>query len=419
MADSTAECARLGAAQTYDYTYDADSHLSQVRRQGVIVERYTYDANRNRLSRQLGGNPAETASYDGQDRLLQQGAVAHQFNADGFLTQRGSDTFQYGTTGELLLAVVGGQTVTYAYDGLRRRVSRTDTAGTTQYLYGNPDNALQISNTRNPAGLLTTYYYDDGKRLFALQRSGTRYYVATDQLGSPRVITDPAGALVKVVEYDSFGNITQDSNPAFALPIGFAGGVADGTTGFVRFGLRDYDPIVGRWTARDPAVFNSRQANLYAYVNNNPVNLIDPAGFGSFGVTACEGLCVGVKFGIVDGGISACLDAGVGVGNSVEIDPFGDLADNGSSIEGKFGLRAGITKVEFGGEVPFDPCGGGPTDLKGKAEACVGPLCTAPNNGIKNRIPLDAGGYIRNPLEAGDTVLTGKLVGRICQQARW
>jgi YD repeat-containing protein len=116
------------------------------------VERYTYDANRNRLSRQSGGNPAETASYDGQNRLSQHGAVAYQFNADGDLNQRGNDTFQYSTTGALLQATVGGQTVTYAYDGLRRRVSRTDAAGTTQYLYGHPDNALPVSNTRDPAG---------------------------------------------------------------------------------------------------------------------------------------------------------------------------------------------------------------------------------------------------------------------------
>src|SRR5207237_10836665 len=112
---------------------------------------------------------------------------------------------------------VGGQRLTYVYDGLRRRVSRTDAAGTTQYLYGNPDNALLVSNTRDPAGVLTTYD-DDGRRLFALQRGSTRYGVATDQPGSPRVITDTASALVKVVAYDSFGNITLDSNPGFEIP---------------------------------------------------------------------------------------------------------------------------------------------------------------------------------------------------------
>ena len=54
------------------------------------------------------------------------------------MTQRGADTFQYSTTGRLLAATVGGQTVTYGYDGLGRRVSRTDAGGTRQYLYGDP-----------------------------------------------------------------------------------------------------------------------------------------------------------------------------------------------------------------------------------------------------------------------------------------
>lgn len=74
-----------------------------------MVERSTYDANRNRLRRQSGGNPAETASYDGQDRLRQHGAVAYQFNADGDLTQRGNATFPYSTTGALLQATLAGR----------------------------------------------------------------------------------------------------------------------------------------------------------------------------------------------------------------------------------------------------------------------------------------------------------------------
>jgi len=41
----------------------------------------------------------------------------------------------------------------------------------------------------------------------------------------------------------------------------------------VRFGARDYDPSVGRWTSKDPILFDGGQANLYVYVNNDPVNL--------------------------------------------------------------------------------------------------------------------------------------------------
>jgi uncharacterized protein RhaS with RHS repeats len=49
-------------------------------------------------------------------------------------------------------------------------------------------------------------------------------------------------------------------------------------TKLIRFGVRDYDPEVGRWTTKDPLLFRGSRANLYVYVENDPVNKIDPRG---------------------------------------------------------------------------------------------------------------------------------------------
>jgi len=46
----------------------------------------------------------------------------------------------------------------------------------------------------------------------------------------------------------------------------------------VRFGYRDYDPAVGRWTAKDPIGFSGGDTDLYGYVLNDPVNAFDPDG---------------------------------------------------------------------------------------------------------------------------------------------
>jgi len=46
----------------------------------------------------------------------------------------------------------------------------------------------------------------------------------------------------------------------------------------VRFGARDYDLSVGRWTTKDPIRFGGGQTNLYAYVANDPLTFIDPQG---------------------------------------------------------------------------------------------------------------------------------------------
>ncbi len=62
------------------------------------------------------------------------------------------------------------------------------------------------------------------------------------------------------------------------MPFGFSGGIYDAETGFVRFGARDYDPGVGRWITKDPLAFEGDGPNLYAYVENDPVNSFDPSG---------------------------------------------------------------------------------------------------------------------------------------------
>jgi RHS repeat-associated protein len=44
-------------------------------------------------------------------------------------------------------------------------------------------------------------------------------------------------------------------------------------TKLVRFGARDYNPSVGRWTAKDPILFNGGDTKPYGCVLNDPVNI--------------------------------------------------------------------------------------------------------------------------------------------------
>jgi RHS repeat-associated protein len=78
-------------------------------------------------------------------------------------------------------------------------------------------------------------------------------------------------------DYDAWGVITYDSSATFQS-LGYAGGLMDRSTGLIRFGARDYDPGVGRWTCKDPIDFDGGQDNLYAYAGANPVEANDPAG---------------------------------------------------------------------------------------------------------------------------------------------
>uniref|UniRef100_A0A7C3VN16 Teneurin-like YD-shell domain-containing protein n=1 Tax=Planktothricoides sp. SpSt-374 TaxID=2282167 RepID=A0A7C3VN16_9CYAN len=154
--------------------------------------------------------------------------------------------------------------------------------GTTQYLYGNPNHPFQLTAVRSPFGSLSRYHYDDFGLLFALERDNNWYYITTDQLGTPRVVCDANGELVKVLEYDSFGQVMADSNPEFELHISFAGGLIDVETELVRFGFRDYDAVAGKWTAKDPIGFAAEDGNLYRYVGNASVNYRDCYGLNPF-----------------------------------------------------------------------------------------------------------------------------------------
>ena len=109
-------------------------------------------------------------------------------------------------------------------------------------------------------------------------QGGVEYEVITDQVGSPELIVNTStGAIAEQIRYDVWGNVASDSNPGFQ-PFGFAGGLYDQDTKLVRFGARDYDPQTGRWTAKDPILFQGGETGLYTYTGSDPINFVDPSG---------------------------------------------------------------------------------------------------------------------------------------------
>jgi RHS repeat-associated protein len=124
-------------------------------------------------------------------------------------------------------------------------------------------------------------------------KGGTTYRIITDHLGSPRLVIDiSTGNIAQRVDYDEFGNVTNDTNPGFQ-PFGFGGGIYDDDTKLVRFGARDYDSAIGRWTAKDPLSFLGGDTNLYGYVLGDPVNRSDVTGFARSPIpTTVDAACV-------------------------------------------------------------------------------------------------------------------------------
>ncbi len=400
-----------GVTHSYDYIYDSVGRLLEVKRDTVQIELYTYDSNGNRLTTLT---LTEDATYDNQDRIITHGALAYDFDVDGFMFQRGSDSFDYSTRGELLSAALSsGTAITYHYDGLSRRVGRTDASGTYEYYYGQPLNDLAISAYRSPNGVLTQLYYDGEGLLFAFEREGSYYYVATDNVGTPKLVIDANGTIVMQREYDSFGQLLSDSNPGIDLQIGFAGGLEDNATGLVRFGFRDYDPEAGRWTAMDPILFNGDQMNLYVYTANNPVSSRDSSGLFTFGASAYLGLGGGFEVSYKDGGFAMCGEAGAGMGSGVGISN-GDLPKGGTTAVNQVSYGCGPIGASLTVETDFS------TDCDGRrsferqmdeltAEVHFGAIQADNKNGVQF-------GSVDNSLipEKIECGMGAKIVGKHC-----
>jgi RHS repeat-associated protein len=211
---------------------------------------------------------------------------------DGFLTTRTNLTnaadrtsYLYSSRGELLrVTLPDGRLIEYVHDPLGRRIAKkVEGTITEKYLWQGMTRLLAVYDGSD--NLLMRFEYADDRVPMTLTTEGVTYYLAYDQVGSLSAVADSAGNVIKRIDYDSFGNIIADTNPTFEVPLGFAGGLHDRDTNFVRFGYRDYDPDVGRWTAKDPVFFAGGDTDLYGYVLNDPVNLVDKDGLLWEGIT--------------------------------------------------------------------------------------------------------------------------------------
>ncbi|MFH1148152.1 MAG: RHS repeat-associated core domain-containing protein [Pseudomonadota bacterium] len=275
-----------GVTSNYVYTYDELGRLLTVTKDGTLIEEYRYDpvGTRTYEMNTLRGIPGRSFDYSDEDHLLTAGNTDYGYDEDGFLTIKDKEDgskiteFTYSSQGELLkVSLPENGVVEYVNDPLGRRIAKIVNGATVEkYLWQGLTQLLAIYDGND--NLLMRFEYADARMPVAMTKGGVKYYLSYDQIGSLRVVANVSGTVVKRIDYDSFGNISHDTNPSFEIPFGFAGGLHDRDTGLVRFGHRDYDPDVSRWTAKDPIFFAGGDTDLYGYCLNNPINLIDPNG---------------------------------------------------------------------------------------------------------------------------------------------
>ncbi len=143
------------------------------------------------------------------------------------------------------------------------------------------DNARCESGTeRTPE---TKYYYA-GNRLLASEIDGELHFYHLNRLGSPIMITDENGIVVKRREYEAFGNLVSSSG-TLEDNREFTGKEKD-PTGFHYFGARYYSGDIGRFLIPDPHTLTPagltlaipQSLNPYIYCRNSPLKYVDLLG---------------------------------------------------------------------------------------------------------------------------------------------
>jgi RHS repeat-associated protein len=289
-----------------DYSYDALFRLTgetvTVPGQAPTVTTYGYDATGNRVS-QTGPAGSITYVYDANDQLVQSGSRTLAYDANGNLltTQSGGllTTYQYDTLNRLTGASVAGAITTHTYNALGHRVRSTSSAETTQYLVDpfGADDLSQVMYETDAAGAVD-YVYAGGRRLSMRRPAGPSYFLP-DARDSVRGLADQTGAVTDRYDYDSFGNVTlrQGATPNEWL---FAGQRLDSQTLIYDMRARYYDPIAGRFTARDPhpgIAYDPGSLHPYTYAHNDPINRSDPSGEFTLAETMAVSAGVGVLVG--------------------------------------------------------------------------------------------------------------------------
>ena len=169
--------------------------------------------------------------------------------------------FDWSKGRQLTEAVVGGQTVKYAYDMAGVRSSKQ--VGDTTYSYATLSGKVMRQAWGDNNAL--EFVYDDSSQPFAvIYKHGSAaelYYYLVNAQGDVAAILDSSGTMVAFYDYDAWGNCTVYNSSAKVLtdptsianinPLRYRGYYYDAETVFYYLQSRYYDPAICRFINAD------------------------------------------------------------------------------------------------------------------------------------------------------------------------
>lgn len=321
---------RAGSKQTF--LYDSLNRIHQVLdATSSVVERFEYDpAGTGNITFRSGvGNYVYTDSTQKQPHGVKSTTDGRTYGYDDSGNQiarhgpRGDQTLKYALFGlpyeitTRLGAVTHGTTLEYDAEGGRLSKQRWTLSdpddvesaripesfrsyvGELYEMRANCGGGIDI-DCESPSRTHVYRVYGGGREIAQVHRDEAQgqtigvqrtFFLHDDQLGSTTLVTagddgDPgapaAGTVLREQRYSPFGTASSAVSGAVAVATGFAGLEEDSAEGLVNMRGRLYDPDIGRFISPDPATPSadwSQGYNRYAYVFNNPLNVVDPFGF--------------------------------------------------------------------------------------------------------------------------------------------
>lgn len=282
------------------------------------------------------GTVAYTAASN-TNEYPQVGSAAYAYNANGCLTGDGVWTHGYDTENHLLTSSKTGTSLAYVYDPFHRQAQKAvTTSGTTKtrYIYSGWQ---RIADYDGVAGTLQNrYVYGVGmdEPIIQVSNAGVLTFLHANHEGTIVAQTNATGTVTQKYTIGPFGETSALAGTSF----GFQGQRFDSETGLYYFKRRYYSPVIGRFLQPDPIGYNLKIAedcgcgcstgscgpavsalNLYLFVGNDPLNLVDMFGLVPAAAPPAPTVPVGTPSGGIRGLAGRAGLVGLGIVAVIEI----------------------------------------------------------------------------------------------------
>lgn len=267
------------ASRSMTYTYDAWARLKTATAGPVAAPTWKlswdYDRFGNRKNQNVlaGSAPAPQLAISSTTNRIT--STGYTYDASGNLTNDTLHSYVYDGENRVTQADAG-TTATYTYDGAGLRVKKVAGSSTTRYVFSGTKVIAEYTGA-TPT-LSKEYIYAGSQLLATLSSTGVPTYHHPDHL-SVRVNTDSAGTVVGQQGHYPFGESWYSISSTTKWQ--FTSYERDSESG-LDYAMFRYDSSrLGRFMTPDPlagSTWNPQSLNRYAYVLNDPTDLIDPLG---------------------------------------------------------------------------------------------------------------------------------------------